>query len=321
VDHALWTVRWNPDGSQFAVGGVDALWVFDAATLERASLIPDLPPERRAAATDWPYMAITRLAWRPTRNLLAVSSQGNGVDRNGIYDLDCGTSIPLRLGFCRGVRWSPTGDRLATADSDGHLKIWNIDGDLLHDIPRFQEAIGLAGVAWSPCGDRIVTIGNRITIHTGEGSPIKQIMHRPEAAERPQLILSVEWHPSGKFFAVGDYGAEVEDPILQFWSADGDLLKNILIEGGAEMRNLSWNRDGTLLASASDKLRIWSRDGNLLHEGDSPDLLWGVDWHPDGDRILTTGLDGRVTLWSATAQPIKQIVAPPDESFCPPPAP
>ncbi|XOV73939.1 MAG: WD40 repeat domain-containing protein [Verrucomicrobiota bacterium] len=32
-----------------------------------------------------------------------------------------------------------------------------------------------------------------------------------------------------------------------------------------------------------------------------------MDWHPDGDSILTSSMDGRVTLWSATAQLKKEI--------------
>jgi len=54
------------------------------------------------------------------------------------------------------------------------------------------------------------------------------------------------------------------------------------------MRNISWNSAGSLLASASDKLRIWTKDGEFKHESESPDPLWGVAWHPDRDGILTS---------------------------------
>lgn len=85
-------------------------------------------------------------------------------------------------------------------------------------------------------------------------------------------------------------------------------MKTIAIDEGSEIRNVSWNHEGTLLASASDKLRIWTKAGELKHEGDSPDLLWGVDWHPRGHRLLTSSAEGRVTLWTPDAKVSRRIV-------------
>jgi len=310
-DNILWTARWNHDGSLFAIGGIHALWAFDSDTLEKKSLLPKAPGAR-SGDTNIPYMAVTRVAWHPSSNLLAVSSQGKNV--NGIYDISTSKRTALTASqdhFGRGVSWSPDGSQLAFT-SDDRLKISKADGTVLHDIPRYKEAKGLAGVAWSPSGDRIVTIGARITLHNAQGEAIKQMMHRPEARERDQLLLCIAWHPSGEFFVVGDYGTELDDPVLQFWSADGELLKSITLEGDTQIRNLSWNRGGTRLVSASSKLAIWTRDGELEYEAQSPDLLWGVDWHPNGDRILTSSIEGRVTLWSSTAEVVKEIVVPPE---------
>jgi hypothetical protein len=72
---------------------------------------------------------------------------------------------------------------------------------------------------------------------------------------------------------------------LQFWTPKGDLLKTISFKEGAEIRYISWNTDGSPLATASDQLRIFDKAGNLLHQAEAPDLLRGVDWHPDGDKI------------------------------------
>jgi len=309
-DNLLWTVRWNHDGSLFAVGGVHTLWVFDSDTLESRSLFPKAL-DVRSGNTNISYVAVTRLAWHPTSNLLAVSSQGKNV--GGIYDVSSGQRTVLSAAgehFGRGVSWSPDGRRLAFT-SDDRLMISKADGTLLHDIPRYKEAKGLTGVAWSPLGDRIVTIGARITLHDDQGKPIKQVMHRPEARERLELLLCVAWHPSGDFFVVGDYGTDIDDPVLQLWSADGNLMKSITLKGDTQLRNVSWNRDGSRLASASRKLGIWKRDGELEFEAKSPDLLWGVDWHPNGDKVLTSSIEGRVTLWSSNALVEKQVVVPP----------
>ena len=306
LDNILWTARWNHDGSLFSVGGVHTLWVFDTQTLKRKSLLASTHSVR-SGDTNSPYMAVTRIAWHPNSNLLAVSSQGRNV--NGIYDMASGERItltPRQDDFGRGVSWSPDGSRLAYSIDD-RLRISKADGTLLYDIPRYRDAKGLTGVAWRPTGDRIVTVGARITLHDAQGKPIKQVVHRPEAQESIQLLLCVAWHPSGDFFVVGDYGTDVDDPVLQFWSADGELLKSITLKGDTQIRNVSWNHDGSRLASASGKLRIWKKDGTLESEAKAPDLLWGVDWHPNGDKIITSSLEGRITLWNSTAEVVKEI--------------
>ena len=308
-DRILWTAKWNHEGSQFAIGGIHSLWIFDAKTFEKKSLLPTLT-WGVSDADDIPYFAVTHVAWHPGGNRLAVSSQGRNV--NGIYDVVTGERIALTApadDFGRGISWNPDGSRVAFT-SDDRLLITKANGTLLHDIPRYKDAKGLTGVAWSPKGDRMVTIGGRITLHDARGRPIKQKMHRPEAEEEDQLLLGVAWHPSGEFFTVSDYGTEVDDPVLQFWSADADLMKSITLKGDAEVRNVAWNREGSRLASASMKLQIWNQEGELEFAAEAPDLLWGVDWHPNGNQILTSSIDGRVTMWSSTAQVVKEIVVP-----------
>jgi WD40 repeat protein len=75
----------------------------------------------------------------------------------------------------------------------------------------------------------------------------------------------------------------------------------------AEYRNVSWTADGTKLATASDALRIWSAEGELLAEGLSDDHLWGVDWSPDGQWIVTSSLHGYITIWDQQARRIKNL--------------
>lgn len=308
-DSILWTARWNHDGSRFAVGGENVLWVFDSETLEKKSLLPYLEKEPDEGWGD-PYMAVTRIAWHPNDRFLAVSSQGR--DLNTIFDTQSKEPTwlaPSTEEFGRGISWSPDGTQVAYT-MDDRLRIATVNGSILYDIPRYKDAKGLTSVEWRPTGDRLVTLGARITMHDTQGQPMKQVMHRPEAEDGDQLLLSAAWHPSGEFFVVGDYGTEVDDPVLQFWSAEATLIRSIPLPGDAEVRDVSWNHDGTRLASASSKLQVWSQEGELLHASETPDLLWGVDWSPGGDRILTSSIDRRVTLWSADAQVVTEVVVP-----------
>jgi WD40 repeat protein len=85
------------------------------------------------------------------------------------------------------------------------------------------------------------------------------------------------------------------------------ILK-ILRDGSVgEYRNLSWNKKGTKLASASESLRIWDQKGTLLSEGKSTEYLWGVTWNKKGNRIITTNLMQGVVLWNEKAKEVKVL--------------
>ncbi|MFT6809664.1 MAG: WD40 repeat protein [Saprospiraceae bacterium] len=126
-----------------------------------------------------------------------------------------------------------------------------------------------------------------------------------------QQTLCTEWHPSGEFFVTGDYGefdAEgVENVKLQFRNADGKKIHEIA-SGTKEYRNIRWSPDATQLASASEALRIWSPEGYLISESEpSDDLLWGVDWSPDGKLIITSSRQGNIVLWDNKANKIQEM--------------
>lgn len=300
----LWSVDWSSDGKFFAVGGAWA-GIFDAKTQQRHA----------APALD-SLKAVSKVRWHPCRQLLAISGGADGV--TAIYDPtnDKKTTLKTKEGT-RGIAWNSNGELLATAGNRGELQIWTADGQLLHTT-RPEKAKGLTGVAWHPSQAKVVTVGEFITLYDGGGNITKQVSHRPEA-KGFCLLLCVEWHPSGEFFVVGDYGnSDTGDaPALQFWSPDGKLLKTLEVKEGAAFRNLSWNRDGTLLASASDALRIWSKDGQMKHLGKSPDLLWGIRWNREGNQLLTSSHEGRVTLWTAAAEISKTVVEAGASPLCP----
>ena len=115
---------------------------------------------------------------------------------------------------------------------------------------------------------------------------LKSIKYRQEEV----LLLSIAWHKSGSFFVTGDYGDEKDKSLLQYWDEQGNLLKSIDISKG-EYRNLSWNPEGSRLATASDALRIWDNKGNLISKGNSKDYLWGVSWNEQGNKIITSSME------------------------------
>ncbi|MFH1118964.1 MAG: hypothetical protein V1775_04020 [Bacteroidota bacterium] len=284
----LWTTDWSPDGSYIAVGGnTDTLKIYHSEDLQ-------LFKSYAIKST------ITCVKWHPFNSILAIGTQ---VPNGKVLILDIETNITVDLegistDGARGIDWNYSGDFLAVADNDGQTSIFNSAGTKIHSIQQ-ENTRSLTSVDWHPEKNIFITVGDKIRIYDFGGALIKTIVHRPEDV----LLLCVAWHNSGAFFVTGDYGDNQLDykPLLQFWNADGELMKSIALSKG-EYRNLAWNSRGNRLASASDALRIWDTDGNLISEGYSADYLWGVSWNKRGNRIVTSGKEQGVIIWDNKAR-------------------
>ena len=286
-----WTANWSSDGQYIAAGGVDGiLRIFDGDSYE---LI------KADTLGAW----IHRVRWHPFKNVLALAGDGN---ISGLYDIENDKFTSLEVAGPlpgRAIEWNTDGTLIAVADYSGVLSIWNEDGNPIRVI-RKNTTKSYVAVDWRPNSDEVIALEGVIRVYDTDGDLLQELQHREEEV----LMLCVEWHPSGEFLVIGDYGDYDYDypAVLQFRNPDMTLRDEIQLSL-AEYRNLSWNLDGTRLATASDVLRIWNTKGRLLHTSISDDLLWGVDWSPDGDRIVTSSDTGKIRIWTNDATLITEI--------------
>ncbi|MGB8191765.1 MAG: hypothetical protein WCF67_07600 [Chitinophagaceae bacterium] len=285
----LWTADWSADDKYIAWGGDDSLLI-----------IYDAVHQKIFKSVQVNGM-IKGMEWHPQSKLLAIATM-KGVS---LYDLASGqlNNIPGMAGG-RGIGWNYNGELLALADGYGKVQIMNKQGQLLKSIKK-HNSNGYMTLDWHPSKNIIVTGSDEIILFDTSGRQLAFINHRKEHTG----VLTVRWHSSGEFFASGDYGHEGEGmpTLLQFWKEDGTAIKTI--KGSkAEYRNIRWTKDGSLLATASDALRIWNKEGELLHSSQSSeDLLWGVAWNSDHTRVVTTSIQGNVKLWDAKARLIRTL--------------
>jgi WD40 repeat protein len=248
--------------------------------------------------------------WHPEGKTLAVGTLEKYVL---LIDIDRGDIKALNAsGGSRALDWNHTGQLLAVADLEGVIQIWHKDGSLYNtiDMQYGPDVVGESylGIDWHPTKDILVAANFQINLLDASGTLLNVMEHTNPAA----IILCAKWHPSGEFFVIGDYGHSWEGEnvpsLLHFWSEDGALLKSVP-GSKAEYRNISWNHDGSKLATASDVLRIWSENGDLLHVGpaDGTNKLWGIDWADDGNRIVTSSRYKTIALWDPTARLIQRI--------------
>ena len=281
-DWWLWTASWSPNSDELVVGGTqDTLRLFSTKDF--------------FLRKNYPFIGtITKAKWHPTKNKLAISVQG-GKSKPAILNLDTEKITELdsiSIAGARAIGWNNEGDLLAVGDYEGLLVIFNEDGNFVKKIDTGQK--GLIGLNWHPKKNLIAAVGERIAIYNFDDDTLVSYEDR----EKDVLMLCVEWHPSGDFFVTGDYG-DFEyhyPPLLQFWTKEGKNIKSIE-KSKAEYRNLKWSNDGELLATASENIRLWNKDGILVAEKKSENLLWGIDWSSEGDKIVTTDGKGSIIIW------------------------
>jgi WD40 repeat protein len=297
INRQFWTADWSPDDKLIAVGGVDSLLrIYNANNLNLYKSFP---------MNSWIHV----VKWHADSKTLAIATLNKYVK---LLNIETGNIITLNgKGGSRALAWNYNATLLAVADLEGIIKIWDNNGVLLKTIDEKYgpEVIGesFLGLDWHPSENVLVATNFQINLFDTAGRKLKVMEHRNKQA----IILCVKWHPSGKFFVIGDYGhnweGEKVPSLLHFWSEDGSYIRSVP-GSKAEYRNISWNKEGTLLATASDVLRIWTKEGILKYESssDSSNYLWGIDWNTKSDKVVTASRFKTVAVWDSTARIINR---------------
>lgn len=294
----FWTADWSPDNKLIAVGGVDSLLrIYHANNLKLY---------QSYQLNTW----IHAVKWHPDGQTLAVATLDNYVQ---LLNIKSGNITQLSAkGGSRTIDWNYNGELLAVGDLDGVVKMWSREGNLVKTIKKNYgpDVVGKSylGVDWHPHKNILVAANFQINLFDSTGNEIKTMEHTNKEA----IILCVNWHPSGEFFVIGDYGHNWEGEnvpsLLHFWTPDGIKLRSVP-GSKAEYRNISWNKAGTRLATASDVLRLWTKDGTLLHasEPDSTNYLWGISWNANDDKIVTASRHKTIAIWDTAAKLIRKV--------------
>ncbi|MGA2258562.1 MAG: hypothetical protein ABSG53_28185, partial [Thermoguttaceae bacterium] len=112
------------------------------------------------------------------------------------------------------VAWSPDGNRLASADSEGTIRIWNPATG--QEILKFSASNPLGAVAWSPDGKRLATGSYDGTAKIWDAALGKEIFAFRRFNGR---VSSVAWSPDGRHLAAGDYTGGDRNGTVKVWDA------------------------------------------------------------------------------------------------------
>lgn len=285
------TADCSTDGKYLALGGEDStVWIY---ATDNFSIV-------RSFHVASPVKCI---AWHPKERLLAVAT----ADGLQLLEVETGAviKVPAITTGGRAVDWNFSGQLLAFGDNNGVLKILDKQGEILRSIFKNNNS-GYNSIDWHPSENKLVTGGEDILLFDTSGAQLGAITHRNVITG----VLVVKWHPSGSFFAAGDFGHEKEGipSLLQFWKPDGNLIREIRGKTKSEYRDLRWTKSGSYLATASDELRVWDDNGELQYSSAGGENPVGVTWFKDDTRLITVSFEkARVKLWTDKAALLRAV--------------
>lgn len=253
-------------------------------------------------ATPVPTVDFERTTATPTPTATPVLSPTPTVDPRRVTPTPtvAPTLPPSPLLIVYSVPWSGDGTRLASANADGTVRVF--DAASGEQMLRFDgHTDDVIGAQWSPDDARLLTVN-------ANGAA------RVWSAETGDLLLTLAghegiaydalWSPDGERIVTGG-----TDGTLRMWDAEtGDALF-VVREHVGEVRPY-WSPDGTrILTVAADMTgAIWDADTGeqlvSLPGHGSGEMLRGA-WSPDGARVATTGQDTTTRIWDAeTGEPL-----------------
>ncbi len=187
-----------------------------------------------------------------------------------------------------GVSFSKNRELIATAGSDGTVKLWNNKGRLLKILRGHTQVI--YGVKFSADSQMIATASEDKTIKLWniEGKLLRTF------AGHGDTVTNISFSADGQTLASSSY-----DKTVKLWKIEDIPLRRL--EGHTDrVLTVRFSPNGQILASGSQDqtIKLWANSGKLLQTltGHS-DRVAAVSFSPNGQQLATVSYDKTIQLW------------------------
>ncbi|MBD2459500.1 hypothetical protein H6G89_00445 [Oscillatoria sp. FACHB-1407] len=193
--------------------------------------------------------------------------------------------------------FSPDGRVIASASADNTVRLWSMDGQLLHTLRGHTNRVN--SVSFSPDGQTIASASDDGTVKLWnlEGQELRSL----RGHTRP--VTSVSFSPDGATIASAS-----DDNTINLWNRDGTPIRT-LVEHTDRVKAVSFSQDGTLVSASWDgTVMLWSAEGILLAVLEHGSRVTTVSISADGGIIASGGMDNTVKLWNRQGELLQVLL-------------
>jgi len=197
------------------------------------------------------------------------------------------------FGGILSVAFSPDGQQLAIVDSNGGMRLWDVQSGQSIMTLRVHD-VWTWSIAFSPDGKMLATASDDRTAKLWDattGECLRTLKGHTHS------VLSAIFSPNGEWLATSS-----DDLTIRLWNLTGSGTHDrVWTAHDRRVWSLSFSADGKTLASSSEDhtIKLWDvNTGECLQTlAGHSDWVKGIAFHPNGMLFATGSHDYTIKLW------------------------
>ena len=254
----------------------------------------------------------TKVAWHPKGDALAtiVTNRDHTKDVALWNVKDQCQNIIKNPDRTYVIAWSPNGQMLASGHKSGIINLWDQKGALIHQLEGHNYQVD--DLQWSPNGTMLASDSKDDTykIWDIKNKTCKATLNGANSDSWPNIM---KWNSTSTLLTTG-----YKDRYIKVWDVVKQTCVATLADEAFTLLSVSWNPEGTLLATGSflndsgienGKALIWNTKGVQIAQLLGEDQLGSVQWNPDGNTI-SSGVYGEndLLLWQVVNPEVRSAL-------------